>query len=158
VPFRLAEGYAWYSYNLAPSTVLAYHWPATAPLIPAIRLVTPLLALGLLGLSIFKTRQPGGLPVALILAYVASLLVMSVIWGNYFEPLLPSFIIAWIKTGRQGRLGLSLGYLLLRINPLLEATGMILIIIVILKTFWSIPVRGVASGEAAPTLQKVTAG
>ena len=152
VPFRLAAGSVWYHNNFALATVLAYHWPASAPLIPAIRLATPLLALGLLGLSILKARQFGGLPAALILAYTASLLLMGVVWGNYFEALLPGFIIVWIKTGRRGRLGLSLGYLLLwsgLVWPPLETTGMILIIIITLKILWSNTIR-----EVSPDLQE----
>ena len=144
VPFRLAGGSVWYDHNFAPATVLAYYWPATAPLIPTLRLATPLLALGLLGLSIFKARRPGGLFAALILAYVASLLLMGAIWGNYFEALLPALIMAWIKTGHHERLVFALACLFLWIGfawPPLETLGMILIIIIILKTFWSVPFR-----------------
>jgi hypothetical protein len=98
---------------------------------------------------------------ALILAYVASLLLMGALWANYFEALLPALIMAWIKAGRQGRLGLSLSYLLLWIGgfawPPLETTGMILIIIIILKTFWAVPVGEIATAEVSPTLQKAAA-
>lgn len=94
--------------NLAPGAMAAnVGWPEAV--VTAVRLVA--LAGGAVALlaAMWMARRPRGLPLAVLLATVAMLLIPSTFWYHYLAVLLPLAAMAWPRAGTGPKLALLAG-------------------------------------------------
>jgi hypothetical protein len=102
---NLLSGSADYETNLAPAAVVANLGAAPDAAVLA-RMITLVVAVVLLGLSVWQARRPEGLPAAVGCAVVASLLIPAALWYHYVVVVVPLAVFAWVRAGAGGRLAL----------------------------------------------------
>lgn len=101
-----------YAANLAPASALALLVPNLPILATLARLVSWALAAALIVASLRWAPQPGGWPVALAAATMASLLIPAVLWYHYLALAVPFLCYAFVRSGRLMREWLLLSAIL----------------------------------------------